>query len=50
MKTPHTNEPRKKQNSQSRKIVVSFFFDEDPQLTPGLCWERRRENQALNHL
>ena len=50
MKTTNKNNPLKKQTSPRRQIIVSFFFDEDPEQRPGLCWQRRRESQALNHL
>lgn len=27
--------------------LIPAFFDEDPQLNPGLCWERKQKSQDL---
>ena len=42
-----------KLTSTSRRVkvvIVPLYFGEDPQLTPGRCWERRKKEQALNRL
>jgi hypothetical protein len=37
-------------NFRSRVSQLSLVFEEDPQLTPGRCWERRRQDQELKAL
>jgi hypothetical protein len=34
-------------NFRDRVSNLPLVFEEDPQLTPGRCWQRRRDEQEL---